>query len=54
MKKKLYIIRKYVWARTAQDAIGMDKKAPVEDVWVDDDWKKDNENKKAFIGFKKK
>lgn len=43
MKKKickLYVVRKYIMASSAQVAIRKDRKAPVDDVWVDDEWKK--------------
>lgn len=43
---KRFIVRKYIMATSAADAIKKDKLAPVFDVWVDDDYKKDNE-----IGF---
>lgn len=43
---KRFIVRKYIMAQSAADAIKKDKLAPVFDVWVDDDFKKDNE-----IGF---
>jgi len=43
---KRFIVRKYIMAQSAADAIKKDKLAPVFDVWVDDDYKKDNE-----IGF---
>jgi hypothetical protein len=49
MKKntdKRFIVRKYIMAQSAADAIKKEKIAPVFDVWVDDDYKKDNE-----IGF---
>lgn len=44
---KRFIVRKYIMAQSAADAIKKDKLAPVFDVWVDEDFKKDNE-----IGFK--
>ena len=47
-KKKLYIIRKYILARSAAEAIALDKKRPVDDCWLDEDFKKMNTNK---IGF---
>lgn len=43
---KRFVVRKYIMAQSAADAIKKDKIAPVFDVWVDDDFKKDNE-----IGF---
>jgi hypothetical protein len=43
MAPKLYIIRKYVMASSVKDALRKEKDAPIEDVWVDEDWKKDNQ-----------
>lgn len=52
--KKLYIVRKYIMAISAKEAIKKDLDTEVDDVWVDDDWKKNNqleETKK--LGFNK-
>lgn len=54
MKKnhKMFIVRKYIKARSAAEAIRLDKKHPVDDVWVDDDWKKGQARSLAdAIGF---
>lgn len=48
-KPKMYIVKKYIKATNALDAIRKDKKTPVHDVWVDDTWSK-NELPGA-IGF---
>lgn len=40
--KKLFIVRKYIMAKSAKDAIKLDKISPVDDVWVDTDWNKNN------------
>jgi len=40
---KIYIIRKYIKAKSAKQAINLDKKYPVDDVWVDEDFKKTTE-----------
>lgn len=51
-KKQQYIIRKYVMASSAIEAIKLEAKAPVSDVWLDDDWKKAQyEDKAPAIGF---
>jgi hypothetical protein len=52
-EKKRFIIRKYVMAKSASDAINQDKKTQVDDVWVDEKWNDEN-IKKSFIGFKDK
>jgi len=46
-----YIVRKYILANSAQEAIDKDKKTKVHDVWIDDDYKKNNELE-SCIGFK--
>lgn len=55
MKKKqinkLFVIRKYIWASDAQQAIRKDKSHPVEDVWIDDEWKKNSNPPKDSMGF---
>lgn len=38
--QKLYIVRKYIMATSVKDAIRKDKKEPVDDCWLDDDYKK--------------
>ena len=48
-KPKMYIIKKYVKAISAAQAIKKDRDTPVHDVWVDADWSK-NELAGA-IGF---
>lgn len=54
MKSKAdqYIIRKYVMAKSALGAIRQDKKTPVHDCWIDEDWKKQqNQQLESCIGF---
>lgn len=50
-REQLYIVRKYIKAQSAQEAILKDKKTPVQDVWVDDEWKKNNPELTPAIGF---
>lgn len=40
-------------ASSAQDAIRLDKKTPVDDCWVDEDWKKENMTSKGNFNFNK-
>ncbi len=49
--KKLFVIKKYVWAESAKQAIKKEKNVVVDDVWVDEDWKKNSSNPKDAIGF---
>lgn len=48
-EQKRYIIRKYVMATSAQDAIKKEKKLQVDDIWVDQDYEQLKD--KAKIGF---
>jgi hypothetical protein len=51
-RHKLYVIKKFVKATSVADAIRQDKKAPVDSVWIDDDWAKGNAKPLAdAIGF---
>lgn len=51
-KNKLFIIRKYIMASSAIEAIRKERKLPVDDVYVDDEWKKEASNNLASaIGF---
>lgn len=49
--KQLYIVRKYIWAKSAKEAIRKDRITGVQDVWVDDEWKKSSNAPKDAIGF---
>ena len=51
MINKLFIVKKYIWAKSAQQAIRKEKLTPVDDVWVDDEWKKNSNAPKDAIGF---
>jgi hypothetical protein len=49
---KRFIIKKYIMAKSAQDALKKEKKVLPDDVWVDEDWKKENPNQlESIIGF---
>ena len=51
-EEKLYVVRKYIMATSAKQAILKDRTAPVEDVWVDTDWqKRQTEILTSAIGF---
>jgi hypothetical protein len=47
---KLFIVRKYILARSAIEAIRKDKLTPVDDVWIDEDFRKSSPGASA-IGF---
>lgn len=38
--KKLFIVRQYIMAESAKQAIKFSKTSPVSDVWIDEEWKK--------------
>lgn len=49
---KRYIVRKYIMAKTAQEALRKERAVRPDDVYVDDGWIKDNPNKlESAIGF---
>lgn len=37
---KLYVVRKYVFAHSIEEAMQMEKHVAPDDCWLDDDWKK--------------
>ena len=47
MKDKLFVVKKYIMAKSTGDAIKKEKQCLVFDVYIDDDYKEVNE-----IGFK--
>jgi hypothetical protein len=47
--QKLFVVRKYIRAISAAEAITKDRKAPVDDVWVEEEWK--NKHLADAIGF---
>lgn len=52
MSDKLYIIKKYIKAPSAAVAIRRERNHPVDDVWVDDEWRKNNTDRLAdTMGF---
>lgn len=48
--EKLFIVRKYIMAKSAQDAIKKDKTHKVDDVYMDSDWRTEN-LKQTQIGY---
>jgi hypothetical protein len=51
---KLYVIKKYVYAKNAKEAMLREKYSSVDDIWIDDDWKKINMVDKKPIGYSNK
>lgn len=50
---KQYIVRKYVMAKSASEAIRKEGKVGVDDVWLDDKWLENNPQPSTVeVGFK--
>lgn len=50
--EKRFIVRKYIMAISASDALKKERKTLADDVWVDDNWLKENPNQlQSAIGF---
>lgn len=50
--QKLFIVRKYIMASSAQDALRKEAKTKPDDVYVDSDWQKGQADRLAdAIGF---
>lgn len=48
----MFIVRKYVMALSVQDAIKKEPKAPIHEVFIDDEWSKGNRTELAqAIGY---
>lgn len=51
-KDKMFIVKKYIKASSAAEAIRKDRTTPVSDVWIDDEWRKNNRDNLAdAMGF---
>lgn len=51
-QEQLYVVRKYVMARSAAEAIEKERGTSVRDVWLDDEWRKTQHNDLVdAIGF---
>lgn len=48
---KRYIVRKYVMARSAAEAITKSRRLKPDDVWIDDTWKTEPKQFESAIGF---
>lgn len=54
MEDKLYVVRSYIKAKTAKEAIKKSKAQEPDDVWIDEEWKKQNDNLSRAVGFNTK
>lgn len=51
-RQKLFIVKKYIMASSAHDALKKERRHRPDDVWVDDDWRKQNPTElESAIGF---
>ncbi len=55
MKNKLYVIRKYIMAKSIEEVIKKEKKIKPDEIWIDVELKKENKDTKTnlvdAIGF---
>lgn len=52
VSKKRYIVRKYIMARSCEEALSIEKKYKPDDCFIDSDWEKNNSEKLvSAIGF---
>lgn len=50
--EKLFIVRKFIMARSVQEALSKEKKVKPDDCWIDEDYrKKQTEQLTPAIGF---
>lgn len=56
MKKqnKLFVIKKYIWAKNAQEALKEEHKHKADDCWIDEEFKRNLCNPKNTIEFYEK
>lgn len=43
--KKLFVVRKFIIANSVEEVILKDKKAPIDEVWIHEEWIKGEMNK---------
>lgn len=49
---KRFIVRKYIMAKNAHEALKKERRTRPDDCWIDDDWKKDHQEQLvSAIGF---
>jgi len=51
-QNKMFVVKKYIMAKSATEALKKERKTPADDCWVDEDWRKGQANQLASaIGF---
>jgi len=53
MNEKRYVVRKYIYAKDIQDVLKKEKSIKPDDIWIDDDWKKLQDDVIKNIGLNK-
>mgnify|MGYP001598959697 FL=1 len=49
----MFVVKKYIKAFPAKEALKKEKKQEADDCWIDDDWRKEKKDRLAeAIGFK--
>lgn len=52
MKEKMYVIKKYIMATSAREALRKEKITPADDCWIDEKWREsERDNLANAIGF---
>lgn len=48
----MFVVKKYIMASSAQEALRKEKSTPADDCWIDEEWRKGNKDQLAVaIGF---
>lgn len=51
-EEKMFVVKKYIMASSAKDALRKEKKHPADDCWIDEEWRKNKtDNLASAIGF---
>lgn len=51
-KDKLFIVKKYIYAKNAAEALRKERQYRPDDVWVDEEWRKEHKTQlSSAIGF---
>lgn len=50
---KKFVIKKYIMASCAQDALKKERSIQADDCWIDEEWRRKNDNEENVVGFRK-
>lgn len=49
---KMFVVKKYIMAHSAQEALNKERKVRPDDIWVDEDFRKENKYElESSVGF---